>query len=171
MNELAARNGTRRRLANGCVSPLLVQARRSNGPGTCTAWCQDMRVRRCALPDSIPTVDVASRFLALDGRPLSGSVTFRAPAQLTFPAADVIPLGPGTGIAWCQDFGGVNTAHPDEAAKGRSEPRNGIRTVTLADFPFQPMVTPAVAFASAGRYSSLPLNLAVYPWARPLTHV
>ncbi|MGD3112642.1 hypothetical protein [Streptomyces sp. YGL11-2] len=48
------------------------------------------------LPKSIPTVTVSGRFLSPDGRPLSGSVTFRAPAQLTFPAADVILGGPVT---------------------------------------------------------------------------
>ncbi|MGW7416142.1 collagen-like triple helix repeat-containing protein [Streptomyces sp. NPDC054863] len=37
---------------------------------------------------------VSGRFLTPDGHPLSGSVTFRAPAQITFPAADVILGGP-----------------------------------------------------------------------------
>ncbi|MFF0744222.1 hypothetical protein ACFYVL_27870 [Streptomyces sp. NPDC004111] len=37
---------------------------------------------------------VSGRFLTPEGRPLSGAVTFRAPAQLTFPAADVILGGP-----------------------------------------------------------------------------
>ncbi|MFJ6707035.1 MULTISPECIES: hypothetical protein [unclassified Streptomyces] len=46
------------------------------------------------LPESIPTVTVTGRFLTPDGKPLSGSVTFRAPAQLTFPEADVILGGP-----------------------------------------------------------------------------
>ncbi|MFK0289951.1 hypothetical protein ACIQU6_05595 [Streptomyces sp. NPDC090442] len=46
------------------------------------------------LPDSIPTVTVTGRYLSPDGRPLSGSVTFRAPAQLTFPTAEVILGGP-----------------------------------------------------------------------------
>ncbi|WP_275463382.1 collagen-like protein [Streptomyces noursei] len=46
------------------------------------------------LPESIPTVTVTGRYLSPDGRPLAGSVTFRAPAQLTFPAADVILGGP-----------------------------------------------------------------------------
>ncbi|MFF2807469.1 collagen-like protein [Streptomyces sp. NPDC058000] len=46
------------------------------------------------LPKSIPAVTVTARYLSPDGRPLSGSVTFRAPAQLTFPAADVILGGP-----------------------------------------------------------------------------
>ncbi|MEV0440949.1 hypothetical protein AB0I84_09180 [Streptomyces spectabilis] len=46
------------------------------------------------LPESIPTVTVRGRFLSPDGRPLSGSVTFRAPAQITFPDADVILGGP-----------------------------------------------------------------------------
>ncbi|MFF2922719.1 hypothetical protein ACFVTP_10000 [Streptomyces celluloflavus] len=46
------------------------------------------------LPESIPTVTVTARYLSPDGRPLSGSVTFRAPAQLTFPDADVILGGP-----------------------------------------------------------------------------
>ncbi|MFG7941179.1 hypothetical protein [Streptomyces cacaoi] len=46
------------------------------------------------LPDSIPTVTVRARYLSPAGKPLSGSVTFRAPSQLTFPAADVILGGP-----------------------------------------------------------------------------
>lgn len=46
------------------------------------------------LPESIPAVTVRGRFLSPDGRPLSGSVVFRAPAQLTFPQADVILGGP-----------------------------------------------------------------------------
>lgn len=46
------------------------------------------------LPDSIPVVTVTGRFLSPDGRPLSGAVTFRAPAQITFPEADVILGGP-----------------------------------------------------------------------------
>ncbi|MFI1182620.1 hypothetical protein ACH4UT_24115 [Streptomyces sp. NPDC020799] len=46
------------------------------------------------LPDSIPTVTVTGRFLSPTGQPLSGTVTVRAPAQLTFPAADVILGGP-----------------------------------------------------------------------------
>ncbi|MFG2226938.1 hypothetical protein [Streptomyces sp. NPDC048644] len=46
------------------------------------------------LPEGIPTITVTGRYLSPDGRPLSGSVTFRAPAQLTFPAADVIVGGP-----------------------------------------------------------------------------
>ncbi|MEU7163148.1 hypothetical protein AB0A70_00610 [Streptomyces morookaense] len=37
---------------------------------------------------------VTGRFLSPDGKPLSGNVTFRAPAQLTFPASDVILGGP-----------------------------------------------------------------------------
>ncbi|WP_371677905.1 hypothetical protein [Streptomyces sp. NBC_01276] len=39
---------------------------------------------------------VRARFLAPDGTPLSGAITFRAPATLTFPAADVILGGPVT---------------------------------------------------------------------------
>ncbi|WKU45963.1 hypothetical protein Q3V23_18920 [Streptomyces sp. VNUA116] len=46
------------------------------------------------LPESIPVVNVTGRFLSPDGRPLSGTVTFRAPAQITFPEADVILGGP-----------------------------------------------------------------------------
>ncbi|MEV5509057.1 collagen-like protein [Streptomyces orinoci] len=46
------------------------------------------------LPSSIPVVTVTGRYLSPDGRPLSGSVTFRAPAQVTFPEADVILGGP-----------------------------------------------------------------------------
>lgn len=39
---------------------------------------------------------VHGRFLAPDGTPLSGALVFRAPATLTFPAADVILGGPVT---------------------------------------------------------------------------
>ncbi len=39
---------------------------------------------------------VRARFLAPDGTPLSGALVFRAPATLTFPAADVILGGPVT---------------------------------------------------------------------------
>ncbi|MEV8055144.1 hypothetical protein AB0P37_01105 [Streptomyces antimycoticus] len=46
------------------------------------------------LPESIPTVKVTGRYLLPDGTPLTGSVTFRAPAVLTFPDADVILGGP-----------------------------------------------------------------------------
>ncbi|MEV7501741.1 phage tail protein [Streptomyces sp. NPDC093018] len=46
------------------------------------------------LPESIPTVTITGRFLSPDGRPLSGTVTFRAPTQITFPDADVILGGP-----------------------------------------------------------------------------
>ncbi|MFB7900198.1 hypothetical protein ACFC1B_28205 [Streptomyces xiamenensis] len=42
------------------------------------------------LPEEIPVVTVTGRFLRPNGEPLGGSVTFRAPAQLTFPASDVI---------------------------------------------------------------------------------
>ncbi|MFJ9816152.1 collagen-like protein [Streptomyces sp. NPDC101151] len=48
------------------------------------------------LPDSIPTVTVTGRYLTPDGTPLSGNVTFRAPAVLTFSSADVILGGPVT---------------------------------------------------------------------------
>jgi len=41
-------------------------------------------------------VTVRGRFLAPDGTPLSGALVFRAPATLTFPAADVILGGPVT---------------------------------------------------------------------------
>ncbi|MFF3653343.1 phage tail protein [Streptomyces sp. NPDC002181] len=41
---------------------------------------------------------VRGRFLAPDGTPLSGAVVFRAPAQLTFPAADVILGGPVSAV-------------------------------------------------------------------------
>ncbi|WP_432110779.1 hypothetical protein [Streptomyces sp. YPW6] len=39
---------------------------------------------------------VRGRYLSPDGRPLSGSLIFRAPAQLTFPESDVILGGPVT---------------------------------------------------------------------------
>ncbi|MGW1770631.1 hypothetical protein [Streptomyces sp. NPDC002104] len=50
------------------------------------------------LPDSIPTVTVTGTYLAPNGRPLTGTITFRAPAVLTFPLADVILGGPVTGV-------------------------------------------------------------------------
>ncbi|KAA6220605.1 collagen-like protein [Streptomyces albofaciens JCM 4342] len=46
------------------------------------------------LPENIPVVTVTGRFLSPDGQPLSGSVTFRAPGQVTFPESDVILGGP-----------------------------------------------------------------------------
>lgn len=46
------------------------------------------------LPENIPTVTITGRYLAPNGRPLTGTVTFRAPAVLTFPNSDVILGGP-----------------------------------------------------------------------------
>ncbi|GGW19856.1 hypothetical protein GCM10018980_25350 [Streptomyces capoamus] len=46
------------------------------------------------LPENISTVTITGRYLAPNGRPLTGSVTFRAPAVLTFPDSDVILGGP-----------------------------------------------------------------------------
>ncbi|MFE3591955.1 hypothetical protein ACFXOY_31130 [Streptomyces niveus] len=46
------------------------------------------------LPASIPTVVVHGRYLGPDGRTLGGTVTFSAPALLTFPDADVFVAGP-----------------------------------------------------------------------------
>ncbi|MFH8345006.1 hypothetical protein [Streptomyces sp. NPDC018045] len=46
------------------------------------------------LPENIPTVTVTGRFLSPDGQPLSGTVVFRAPGQITFPDSDVILGGP-----------------------------------------------------------------------------
>ncbi|MDJ1136207.1 glycosyl hydrolase family 28-related protein [Streptomyces iconiensis] len=48
------------------------------------------------LPESIPTVTVSGRYLLPDGTPLKGTVTFRAPALVTFGAADVMLAGPVT---------------------------------------------------------------------------
>lgn len=49
-----------------------------------------------ALPESIPAVTVTGRYLAPDGTPLTGQVVWRAPALITFPAADVMLSGPVT---------------------------------------------------------------------------
>ncbi|MFJ7902366.1 collagen-like protein [Streptomyces sp. NPDC096198] len=48
------------------------------------------------LPENIPTVTVRGRYLSPDGTPLSGSIVFRAPAQVAFPQSDVILGGPVT---------------------------------------------------------------------------
>ncbi|MFD7236467.1 hypothetical protein ACFWAT_14315 [Streptomyces syringium] len=68
------------------------------------------------LPDIIPAVTVTGRFLSPDGQPLSGSVTFRAPAQLTFPAADVILGGPV--VAQLDTQGQVSATLPATDAPG-----------------------------------------------------
>ncbi|MHC0429235.1 hypothetical protein ACX6XY_03475 [Streptomyces sp. O3] len=47
-----------------------------------------------ALPEGIPTVVVHGTYLGPDGRPLTGTVTFSAPALLTFPQSDVFVAGP-----------------------------------------------------------------------------
>ncbi|MFJ9208280.1 phage tail protein [Streptomyces sp. NPDC102264] len=46
------------------------------------------------LPESIPTVRVSARYLAPDGRPLTGTVEFRPPALLTHADADLFLGGP-----------------------------------------------------------------------------
>ncbi|GGY65706.1 collagen-like triple helix repeat-containing protein [Streptomyces xanthochromogenes] len=86
------------------------------------------------LPESIPTVTVRGRFLAPDGQPLSGAVTFRAPAQLTFPAADVILGGPVTAQLDAQ--GQISATLPATDAPGM-DPSGWSYTVTeqLAGIP------------------------------------
>ncbi|MGW2485177.1 phage tail protein [Streptomyces sp. NPDC001571] len=79
------------------------------------------------LPESIPTVTVRARFLAPDGQPLSGAVTFRAPAQLTFPAADVILGGPVTAQLDAQ--GQISATLPATDAPGM-DPSGWSYTVT-----------------------------------------
>ncbi|MET9914579.1 hypothetical protein ABZZ74_49185 [Streptomyces sp. NPDC006476] len=48
------------------------------------------------LPEGIPTVTVTGRYLTPDGRPLTGTVIFRAPSILTIRDSDVILGGPVT---------------------------------------------------------------------------
>ncbi|MFC5720379.1 hypothetical protein ACFP1Z_09415 [Streptomyces gamaensis] len=81
------------------------------------------------LPDTIPTVTVRGRFLSPDGHPLSGSVTFRAPAQLTFPEADVILGGPV--LAQLDAQGQIEVTLPATDAPGM-DPSGWSYTVTEA---------------------------------------
>ncbi len=60
----------------------------------CAPSTTDKEAPSFVLPENIPSVTVRGRFLDPSGRPLSGAVTFRAPAQLTFPQSDVILGGP-----------------------------------------------------------------------------
>ncbi|MDX3295129.1 hypothetical protein PV569_15585 [Streptomyces scabiei] len=46
------------------------------------------------LPANIPTVVVHGTYMGPDGRPLAGTVTFNAPALLTFPDSDLFVAGP-----------------------------------------------------------------------------
>ncbi|WP_320784693.1 phage tail protein [Streptomyces sp. CRN 30] len=48
------------------------------------------------LPDSIPTVRLTAQYLALDGRPLGGTVEFAPPSLLTHSDADLFVGGPTT---------------------------------------------------------------------------
>ncbi|GAA4784059.1 phage tail protein [Streptomyces ziwulingensis] len=48
------------------------------------------------LPESIPTVRLTAQYLALDGRPLGGTVEFAPPSLLTHSDADVFVGGPTT---------------------------------------------------------------------------
>ncbi|GAU67694.1 hypothetical protein SSP35_05_02610 [Streptomyces sp. NBRC 110611] len=86
------------------------------------------------LPDAIPVVTVTGRFLSPDGRPLSGSVTFRAPAQLTFPDADVILGGP---VVAALDAQGQITATLPATDAPHMDPAGWSYTVTeqLAGIP------------------------------------
>ncbi|MFI0739353.1 hypothetical protein ACH4PU_14875 [Streptomyces sp. NPDC021100] len=86
------------------------------------------------LPESIPTVTVTGRFLSPDGRPLAGAITFRAPAQLTFSAADVILGGPV--VAPLDAQGHVEVTLPATDAPGM-DPTGWAYTVTeqLAGVP------------------------------------
>ncbi|MFE1770260.1 hypothetical protein [Streptomyces sp. NPDC059008] len=70
---------------------------------------------------------VTGRFLSPDGRPLSGSVTFRAPAQLTFPEADVILGGPV--VAALDSQGQISATLPATDAP-RMDPAGWSYTVT-----------------------------------------
>ncbi|MFI5686794.1 phage tail protein [Streptomyces sp. NPDC051636] len=79
------------------------------------------------LPESIPTVTVRARFLSPDGRPLSGSIVFRAPSQITFPQADVILGGPV--VAQLDAQGAVEITLPATDAPGM-DPADWSYTVT-----------------------------------------
>ncbi|WKK26886.1 hypothetical protein QZH56_15570 [Streptomyces olivoreticuli] len=79
------------------------------------------------LPDSIPTVTLTGRFLSPTGQPLSGTVTVRAPAQLTFPAADVILGGPV--VAQLDAQGQITATLPATDAPGM-DPSGWSYTVT-----------------------------------------
>ncbi|MFJ9869050.1 hypothetical protein [Streptomyces sp. NPDC101165] len=68
------------------------------------------------LPENIPTVTVTARYLTPDGRPLSGSVTLRAPAVLTFPDSDVILGGPV--VAALDATGAISVTVPATDAPG-----------------------------------------------------
>jgi collagen triple helix repeat protein len=68
------------------------------------------------LPENIPTVTVTARYLNPDGRPLSGSVTLRAPAVLTFPDSDVILGGPV--VAALDATGAISVTVPATDAPG-----------------------------------------------------
>ncbi|MGW3073537.1 hypothetical protein [Kitasatospora sp. NPDC001132] len=68
------------------------------------------------LPANIPTVRVHGRYLGPDGRPLAGTVTFTAPALLTFADSDVFVAGPV--VATLDEFGRVATTLPATDAPG-----------------------------------------------------
>lgn len=68
------------------------------------------------LPENIPTVTVTARYLTPDGRPLSGTVTLRAPAVLTFPDSDVILGGPV--VAALDATGAISVTVPATDAPG-----------------------------------------------------
>ncbi|HZF90445.1 phage tail protein [Streptomyces sp.] len=79
------------------------------------------------LPESIPTVTVRARFLSPDGRPLSGSIVFRAPSQITFSQADVILGGPV--VAQLDAQGAIEVTLPATDAPGM-DPADWSYTVT-----------------------------------------
>ncbi|MFD7067146.1 hypothetical protein ACFV97_07865 [Streptomyces sp. NPDC059913] len=68
------------------------------------------------LPENIPTVTVTARYLTPDGRPLTGTVTLRAPAVLTFPDSDVILGGPV--VATLDATGAISATVPATDAPG-----------------------------------------------------
>lgn len=69
-----------------------------------------------ALPDAIPVVTVRARYLGPDFRPLSGTVTFSAPALLTFPDSDVFLAGPV--VATLDETGRISVRLPATDAPG-----------------------------------------------------
>ncbi|GGU67272.1 hypothetical protein GCM10010211_35640 [Streptomyces albospinus] len=87
------------------------------------------------VPAGIPTVTITARFPAPDGRPLSGTATFHAPAQLTFPTTDVILTRAGYSVGHAE--GGTRCRRgdhrPDSSRWGRQARQEAGRPVSIAD--------------------------------------
>ncbi|WP_367140426.1 MULTISPECIES: hypothetical protein [Streptomyces] len=80
------------------------------------------------LPLSIPTVRVHGRYRGLDGRGLSGTVTFTAPGLLTFPASDLFIAGPV--VATLDESGAFSVTLPATDAPDMN-PRDWAYTVKV----------------------------------------